>query len=321
MKGSTRSNALLAMGAIAVSLLLFEGVSQVYAAQFYSRFERIRNHPLHYYQPSPDAELAYELKPGVYRNETSEARINRYGLREETDDLPEGRRRIAVLGDSVVFGISNPQSKTVSNALNSRFREAGVDAVAINFGVCGYALPELVRFFELRNDIYHVNELVFVLNLNDFAFRDGVYEGADNGVYRMYRRSFLKGPWLLRKAVYRLHRRLGNVHWYRWLFEGNRDAGFESIRRLHAYALAHDISLRVAILPAGSAYRDGVYELADVHGEITRFLAAEGIPHWDLSERLGLDPGSYFDDTDHLHDAGNELIADVIFDDLRLDRS
>jgi hypothetical protein len=32
-------------------------------------------------------------------------------------------------------------------------------------------------------DIYDVDELEFVLDLNDFAFRDRSCEGADNGVY------------------------------------------------------------------------------------------------------------------------------------------
>ena len=316
---STRLAWLVGLIAVAGSALVFEAGCQLYGAYIYSTFEKFKQHPLHYYQESTDPVLAYELKPGVYRDPNgAEAQINRYGMREAGEDRFPDRRRIAVLGDSVAFGFNHSQPDTVSNLVNARLRELDVDAVALNFGVCGYALPEVVRFFQLRDAIYDVHDVVFVLNLNDFALRDGVYEGADDGTYRMYHRSLLMSPWFLRKFVYRMHRRAGSVHWYEWLFDGTREAAFESLRELHAYSRANESRLRVVLLPVGSAYLDDGYALADEHRAIASFLEAEGIPYRDPTAHFGADPARYFDDTDHLRRDGNLLLARIIEDDLVL---
>jgi hypothetical protein len=120
-------------------------------------------------------------------------------------------------------------------------------------------------------------------------------------------------PLFVGKAIYRLHKRGSqSVGWYEWLYEGNREFGLGRIAALHEYAVDRGIDLRVVLLPAGVAYENGTYRLAWIHEEIGGFLAARGIPYQSPIEEFSRDPGRYFDATDHLQDAGNALMAEVM---------
>src|SRR5262245_32500152 len=68
----------------------------------------VKGNPLHYYQPSRSPRLARELAPGrELECEGRILRINRWGIREDGDDPASDAWRVAVLGDSVVFGVGS----------------------------------------------------------------------------------------------------------------------------------------------------------------------------------------------------------------------
>jgi hypothetical protein len=307
---------LLAVAALLVSLLLVEGACQAYARLvIFARWDRDMAKPNFFLARSPDPRLAYELAPG-YAIETDGKRlhVNRHGLRADADEIPSGRRKVAILGDSVTMGAGHSQERTIDQLLASRLRAAGSDAVVLNYGVPGYATSELLEFLRVKDAIYRADHVVYLLNPNDFARRDSVYEGADNGLYRMFVRPRWMLPWFVRKAVYRVMKGGGKVSvgWYRWLFEANEGRAQDDIRGMARYCAERGARFSVVLLPAGVAYADGAYALADVYDRLLGFLRAERIPALAPIEAFASDPARFFDETDHLWDVGNERMAEII---------
>jgi hypothetical protein len=293
-------------------LLLFEGASQIYLRRFvFAPFDATRADPRHYYQPSSSPLLAYELRPGKEIEFMGRRlRINRWGIREPDDDLARERWRVALLGDSVVFGVEHSQERTLSSLLQDELDPTGQRIRVLNFGLGGLNLAELVEWLRLKDAHYDVDEVVLLLNPNDYARRESIYEGADNGLYRMYRKPLWMGRFLVRKAIYRFMKgdAGGTVGWYRWLFAGNERWGEEQLRALARYARESGIELHVVLLPSGHAYADGRYLLADQQERLSRFLAAEGIRLLDPAPAFAGSPED-FDGTDHLRDGGNQRMA------------
>jgi hypothetical protein len=306
-------------------VITVELVCQVVTWQQGRQWAALRGQEDHYFVPSPDALLAYELAPD--RSLLKEGRslhINHHGIRDESDDLYEGNVRLAVLGDSVIFGIGFSQEQTISGLMQ---RELDADQKwlkVLNFGVPGYGLDELLEFLKVKDAIYHVQHVAYVLNPNDFARRNTVYEGADNGLYRMYHRDWLAMPWLLRKLVYRIkkggsaaHPNMASVEWYRWLFEGNREHGCGQILAMSEYCRQRGVHFTLVLYPAGCAYSDGTYRLADVVDALRRFSAEHGIDVLDCTPLLADAPQRYFDGTDHLQLDGNRRMAGFLVQRLR----
>jgi hypothetical protein len=304
---------LVAFGVLVLGgFLLFELACQVYArAVVFRGFDALRAHPRHYYRVPESPLLAYELLPGTeLDNHDKWLRINRWGIRDPDDDLARDRRRVAVLGDSVVFGVNHSQERTISGLLQTELDPAAARVRVFNFGLGGLNLAELVEYLRLKDALYDVDDVVYLLNPNDFARRESVYEGADNGLYRTYRRPWFMSRFFVRKAIYRwMKGGSQSTRWYRWMFDGNAEWGFDALREMADYARDHGIRLAVVLLPAAVALTPGGYELSDEFARISAFLEQEGIPHLDPTGFFARDPALYFDDTDHLQDAGNVEMA------------
>ena len=82
-----------------------------------------------------DPVLGWSLKPGYNDNDVS---VNVIGLRSSLDDIEadcRGKRRILLLGDSMLFGYAMPQHLIFSEILNDQ----GEECCFINTGVEGYS--------------------------------------------------------------------------------------------------------------------------------------------------------------------------------------
>ena len=69
-----------------------------------------------------------------------------------------------------------------------------------NCGVPGYSFGEMPAWLRKTYRTYKITDAIYLLNLNDFSRRDTRYEGADNGMYRMFRRPLLMFPFFVGKA-------------------------------------------------------------------------------------------------------------------------
>ena len=295
-----------------------EIVSRVATRAYGSAWGIPKNDPRHYYRLSSNPLLAYELAPGVYKRNGLRLVINRYGVREDSDDLAVDARRVALLGDSVGFGIWQAQKDTLASRAQSLVANERVKL--LNLGVPGYAVAEVAENFEMKDAIYNFDDALYLLNLNDFTRRDTVYEGADNGLYRMYRPVDWHTRHLLWKAYYRWkkHGHLGGSvessdDWYRWLFEGNRDFARQQLERMAAYAEGRGIRFAVMILPVGSAFNaDGAYRLADLSGKLGELLDDLRIDSIDPASRFSANPRDLIDETEHPTKTGNRVLAEVV---------
>ena len=104
----------------------------------------------------------------------------------------------------MTFGSAHSQDRTIPRLIEDDSGEPGGEVV-LNFGVPGYGARELRELLRVRDAIYCVDRVVYLLNSNDFAWRETLYEGADSGLYRMYNRPGWMIPWFVRKAVYRFY--------------------------------------------------------------------------------------------------------------------
>ena len=314
-RGERLANLALTAAAVLVSLVAAELIFQAYARLVvFPKFDRDMAKPNFFLARSDDPILAYENRAS-FETVTPDGklmRINRYGIRADSDDVFEGQRKVAFLGDSVTVGAGHTQDRTLSVLTERRLRADGRAARVVNFGVPGYGTRELLQFLRRKDEIYRVDHVLYLLNPNDFARRDSVYEGGDNGLYRMFVRPVWQTPWFVRKAVYRFHKRNGLVGWYRWVFAANEARAQADIHAMAAYCRERGKNFSVVLLPSGVAFVDGRYAVADLYARVTRFLEEEGIPHLAPIETFANDPKRYIDETDHLVDAGNERMAEVL---------
>ena len=308
--------------ALLVSVIALEAFCRVFLHLYGDAWGRSKDHPRHCYQLSSNPALGYELKPGRDWPVIGNLWINKYGVRDESNELAADRRRVALVGDSVTFGIWQSQEITIASQAQHLLDLAAEPAKVLNIGVPGYGITEIEENFRAKDAIYHFDDALYLLNLNDFTRRDSVYEGADNGLYRMYRPPAWRSLYLSRKAFYRLKKH-GSLRastesrdrWYHWLFEGNREFAQTKIQEIVRYARARGIRFAVLILPVGSAFEpDGSYRLAGLVDQIIGMLEDVGVEHVDPSERLSRQPGELIDRTEHLTEAGNGLLAGIVTD-------
>ena len=309
--------------ALVVTAAALEVVSRLVTNAYGDAWGVSKDDPRHYYQASSNPLLAYELAPGARWRGNVRLVINRYGIRDESDDLAADLRRVALLGDSFEFGIWQGQEQTLAAEAQRLLPDERVRV--LNLGVPGYAIAEIAENFEVKDAIYHFNDALYLLNLNDFARRDSVYEGADNGLYRMYRPAGWRTRYVLRKAFYRWKKQghLGDSpetseEWYRWLFEGNREFARQQFERMAAYARRRGIRFGVVILPVASAFdAEGDYRLADLSARVKEMLGTLGISWIDPAPRFASRPRELIDDTEHPTDAGNKLLAEFVVEWIR----
>lgn len=271
---------------------------------------------MHYYTASPSPILTYELKRNVdLELDGRVLRINRYGIRSVTNEIPEGDT-LALLGDSVTFGVGISQEDTIASLLDERLDGIRV----VNFGVPGYGAAEILEFFKSRSVVYRPNRVVYLLNPNDFARRDTIYEGADNGLYRMYRRPRLKTPWFVGKMIYRFKKggQPVSIPWYEWLYRANRDFTLEQVAGMAAHARLGGADFLVVLLPSGHAFQSGRYHLHSMYSEIRGHLLGRGIECVDPTDDFAEAPDLFFDATDHLRVEGNVRMAEVLAREIRL---
>lgn len=300
------------------ALALLEIACQAFfALSVAKQLEAQRNDPLHYYTASDDPLLYYTLKAGYQiEKDGKRIRINEQGIRDDGDHA-NAPRKIALLGDSVPFGIALSQEQTATARLQTML---GDSVKVFNFGTPGYGLEEISHFLELKHPLYKPDHVYYLLNLNDFSRRNTIYEGADNGLYRIYNRPFLKMPFFIKKAIYRFVKegKMSSVPWYRWLFEGNKAKLLPELQQMSDYAKQNGSTFSVILFPPAIGYEGGQFVLQDVFDEIGQFCKTNNIPVSAPVAEFGKDVYGLQDNTDHFTPAGCEVMAQFLF---QLDRN
>lgn len=307
---------------IAASAVLFELGCRLIWLRLGSGWNERKSRVTFFYQRSANPLLGYELSPGFeLKGDRGHVRIGTDGLRVTEGAPVDPARAIALIGDSVVFGSGHRQGETPADYLQRGLNALGGDPPRVaNFGVPGYSFSEIREFFEMKAASLKIDAAVLALNLNDFARRDSIYEGGDNGLYRMFNAPPWRSAYFLRKAAYRFRRnalfdseREVSPGWYRWLWQANRDNGLAQIERMNSFARGRSIRFGVVLFPSGQAYRaSGRYELEDIHGAIAEHLGRIGIRCVDAAAIFRDGHDRLIDATDHPTVEGNAKLAEAI---------
>lgn len=304
---------------VAITAVFVEVGCQAYTAWLHREWEGMKTMPKHYYQASQNRRLAYELRRGYdVFHEERHLHINRHGYRDDSDSEAKGAERVAILGDSVVFGIDLSQDETLPARVQQKLDPTAQRVKVVNVGVPGYGLAEMPELLREADAVYGFSKVVYVLNPNDFSLRDSRFEGADNGIYRMYELPLLKTPWFVRKAIYRHEKAQVDPtpHWYEWLYAGTRDENLAHLGAMAEYARKKGIAFSVLLLPVASCYvGQGParrFVLADEYREIGAYCAQRGIRCLDVSDTFPSSNPETFEETDHFVPAGARAMADVV---------
>jgi hypothetical protein len=310
--------ALLLMAVVTLALLEV-AASVLYFFVVSPQLEARRADASHYYRASKDPLLAYEPVPGfqLHHNDRDLA-INSFGLRGPEPISPKTGVRFAVLGDSVTFGILQGEAQTVSRLMEDKLRRVcSGDVEVFNLGVPGYGAQEVNELLRTKAPLLALDGVVYLLNLNDFARRNTLWEGADSGLYRMYQPPALKLPFFLQKALYRWQKggkddgMTPSLDWYRWLINGTFRETLDEIASMKLWAKAQGISFAVSVYPSGVALSGGVNALAREQQMVANGLQARGIT---VADDIGpfLSSPNVYDATDHLTDHGNDVASTLL---------
>ena len=291
--------------ALVFALVIFELVSQAVAFVELGRLQVISMEPSHYYQSSDNPVLAYELKRDFSLDgEGRRLHINKAGFREDSDEKFADKYRVAIMGDSVVFGIGLSQEQTISALLQQRIDPNTEKTKILNSGLPGLGLAEFPEYLHFVHKAYSPQAVIYILNPNDFVIRDTLYEGADNGLYRTYRHPLLKSPWMIRKAVYRLKKGgvIPTTGWYRWTFDGTKRKNLKNLHDMAAMAKVNSMEFYVVFLPVRASFEDTDKTIPDIYRELGNDLTRAGISWTDPVRTFAVIGGAkgLITETDHL---------------------
>lgn len=305
----------LGVFALGVTLVLGEVLCQAIFARQMREWEEVKRNPAHCFMKSDNPKLGYELRPGFQGVFDGRAiHINKHGLRDDSDELFADKRRIAIFGDSVAFSINVGQNETVVARLQELLDPGVTTTRVVNFGVSGYGLMELPEFLKHVGPVYKPDTIVYLLNLNDFSVRGTIYEGGDNGLYRMYNPPTLKLPAAIRKVVYRSKKGGSSCSapWYRWMFDGTKSYVLPKVLELRDQTKAMGADFFVIILPSATVTEPGGDRVRAMSAEIGDYLKAAGISYADATPSYEGHWAAWLDDTDHNTVEGNIALAKVI---------
>jgi len=128
----------------------------------------------------PGQECCYRLKPGAQGSyegslmavDETTVNINSRGWRDRelAPRVPNGPLRIAVQGDSVVFGLGCDLEDTLPKQLETMLlKRLGRPVEVINAGVPGYNLPQEVALFPTLVEDYRPDVVVFLVSPVDLV--------------------------------------------------------------------------------------------------------------------------------------------------------
>lgn len=129
------------------------------------------------YRRSDDATLVYEPVPNAsVPMSYGEAGFNAQSMRDDREHslapVP-GRTRVALLGDSIVWGEDLPLDRTLPRALE---RELGADRFEVlGFGVTGYDTVQEAEWYRRTVRAFHPAIVILVYCLNDIFIASGPF--------------------------------------------------------------------------------------------------------------------------------------------------
>mgnify|MGYP001386815693 CR=1 FL=1 len=148
--------------------------------------------------PNSADDIIYELKPDLsVKFQGVDVAINSHGMRYR--DVPlekkEGTYRVALLGDSFVFGWGVEQSKTFASIFEKELPKYinKNNVEVLNFGVPGYSTFQEVAKFVAKDHLFKPDAVVVYFIDNDFGLPFFIGNNGDNPLISSL--QFVKKAW------------------------------------------------------------------------------------------------------------------------------
>lgn len=272
---------------------------------------------------SLNRDLIYVPKPN-----TGEFNGKGYRGREYPFERTPGKKRIVLIGDSVLEGLGVTESERFSEILQ---RRAGTSVEIINLGVRGYNLAQEFAYLKEAGLRYKPDLVAFCTTFNDVEIESGEIQWLSKLLEKQQTDAFFKSYYRDRT---RRRERLMKSHLFRWVFlltsgrKSKESGGDKDFINTIYYRLGEtDIN---GIL-------DGFLALAAEHGfipafvflplpaetksadleSIREFVRKKDIASIDIFEevregRAGAESESLFLDICHLTPYGHLVVADAL---------
>jgi lysophospholipase L1-like esterase len=310
------SEALLVLGALAVSLPLAEIVLRVLAPQRLPSQELVRGFVLKGMY-LPDAPAGYRPTPGFSGKIERDGYVTQFatnslGLRGG-EVGPKTRPRLLALGDSITWGWAVPQGEEwVHWAGREIARLGGPEVESLNGGVNGYGTQNEAARLEQLGSVLSPDLVLVGFFDNDYADNffgvSGTYTVRDGYLFDIVSHEWLREHWLAREShLWRLWtsaweacrvrylgaapsarpaRRLSGQELWRGM-----ELSEKHLRRMAETARSLDARLGVVWLPLHTYTLAGFRpEDLPLQRELQRRVAAAGIPSLDLLPVMTAEP-------------------------------
>lgn len=259
-------------------------------------------------QPSDDPELMWEYAPHQTHKRIT---TNQWGFRgpEVPKEKPAGEMRVAFVGDSVTLGYGEEEETIFVRVFEQEARSLVERRVtALNFGIDGYATPQIARLLETRALAFEPDHVVYAMCLNDF---DLTTSAGNKVLYFRKPKSFF-----LVKLEH-LVRKLRGVDFHVFKYQKNREAVFEDLVMMRENTARAGAEFHLALLPIFpiDVHSFSFYPHDAIHDEIEAFADAQNIDFTDLLDefrRRGGPPRAYANDVWHPNPDGHWVIGETM---------
>jgi len=217
---------------------------------------------------------------------------NPLGLRESWSSVPPrvpGQVRVALLGDSFVYGEGVPREQAMPAALEAvlRRRHPGRSFAVFNLGVPDNDTRQEAARYRQLHDVLDADVLVLVVYLNDFTRANPAYTLHDIYGAGEERGFFSRSSWLFAHLWSRVRlflMRERSIAWYRSSaladFGGEFVAMGRELLALRDFCESRGVRFTMAFFPWLYSLKD--YPVPELHANIERFARVNHLPFLDL---------------------------------------
>ena len=261
--------------------------------------------------PSDDPELMWEYRPHAKHKRI---RTNNHGLRGPDVEVRKSQwqERVAFIGDSVTLGYGEEEGNifvTVFEQEATRL-DRRKEIQALNFGVDGYATPQIARLLETKVMDFQPDHVVYVMCLNDFDFTTSAGDKV---------RYFRKPGSFLWVKLEHLVRKLRGLDFHTHKFRKNRDEVLARVAAMADRARSERAEFHWVLLPIfpRQVHSFSAYPHQQIHDEIRAFAGAESIDFIDILDELrsrGGPPRAYSNDVWHPNVDGHRVIGEALLE-------
>jgi lysophospholipase L1-like esterase len=250
--------------------------------------------------------------------------FNSYGHRGPEFPFTEsGKKRIVVMGDSVVEGLGVELGQRFTDIWDNYFHE---QYEMINLGVCGYSLVQEFEYFKLLGEKFSPDYVFWFITFNDMRLHSGEIYTFNQKLKTASHSAFYKTYYKTRRGLDRFLMYFHTYKLVKYIYAGESEEVFNNneektstdeadnlLQQLIKLSRERNFRLMFIFLPVNTNY----YE-----SEINYFkclIEKNNILHLDLRESFKTYPGlpsvdEYFlpKDSCHFSIAGHQAFADIL---------